>query len=518
MPTSRARLLAAALAASAALALLAAPSADAGTYRAVQCHDGLSAGHADVAYTSTSDRYRDSTDCDGSGLGITHVAGNSPTRGGRFGAWTLAAPAGTQIVRASARVAADGQDWHAPQLAMTLADGARTAIGGVRGSLHTVSWMGEAGRSLSARLACTHPERCGAGADAFLRIRRISVLLRDAIVPTVTPTGSLLQPGSRRGTQTLTLAAADTGGGVRSVAIELNGDPLDSRSYDCRLSQGVAVRLSPCPAQPTARFDVVTTAGRFRQGPNQIRMCANDYAASTNANRACVTRAVRIDNRCPVAAVHGAELRARFAGGGEHARVRSDQATRVVGRVTRADGAPVAGAEVCVAARPLVPGSSEVVLVTPTTDADGTFAARIPAGPSREIRVAHWPGADHALERYLTISSRAVPELRLRPERTLRNGERVRFRVALPGPAAGDRRVEVQARADGRWLRIAGGRTDSAGAWNGSYRFNSTTGRRTYTFRAIVPRQQGYPYGAGASAPRKQTVVGRRAPGPSGSG
>lgn len=511
MPITRPLIIGAALVAAGVLLLLAAPNAEAGTYRAVQCHDGLDAGHPDARYRATSDRYAGDADCDTFGLEITHEASSSPTSSGRYGEWSLSAPAGTEIVRVHARVAAQGHDWHAPQVATVLAGGARSTIDGVRGSLHTIRWAGEGGRALSARLTCTHRERCGRGEDAMLRMRRISLTLRDTSAPRIALSGSLLASGSRRGTQDLAVAASDVGGGVRSIVVEVNGDPLTTRTFDCRLSQGVAVRLRPCPEAPTARFDIQTNTPRFRQGPNQVRVCVSDYAPTTNANRTCATRTVRVDNRCPVSAVHGARLRARFAGGGTSTRVRSDESARVVGRLTGSDGTPISGAQVCVATRALRPASAEGFMATPVTEPDGTFSVRIPAGPSREIRVAHWPGAERALERYLTLTTRAIPKLRLRPRRTLRNGERVRFRASLPGPGAAGRRIEIQARADGRWLRIAGGRTNTRGNWSGSYRFRSTTGRRTYAFRAIVPRQRGYPYEAGASAVRRTRVVGRTA-------
>lgn len=487
--------------------LFSAARADAGTYRAVQCHEGLGAGHADAVFRATGERYRSRADCAGAGLEVSHGAGTAATRGGRYGEWSLAAPAGARIVRAALRVAAEGDDWHSPQVAVTLAGGARQAVAGVRGSLHPVEWAGAAGRVLAARLVCTHAERCGAGERAFVRVRRIALVLEDVLAPQLAVGGSLLEAGSRRGTQALEARTADAGGGVRSVSVELNGSPLASRAFECRLSQGVALRLRPCPGAAAPRFELATGAPGWRQGPNEVRVCAGDHATAGGANRECETRTVRVDNRCPVSAVHGAELAARFAGGGSRARVASDERARVVGRLTR-DGRPVAGARVCVATRLARPGSQERFLEVRRTAADGSFAVTLPRGPNREVRVAHWPGSERALERYLRLDARAVPRLRLLPRRTLRNGERLRFRVGLPGPAAGRRRVEVQARAGGRWLRVAGGRTDRRGAWRGSYRFRSTTGERTYAFRAVVGREPGYPYGAGRSAVRRATVIG----------
>lgn len=504
--TARLALLAAGVAA--ALPLASPPSAVAGSYRAAQCNERLGAGHADAVFQRTVKRYRSDADCASTGLRVTHDADGWLTRAGRSGAWRLIAPAGTTILRAATRVAAATQHGHAPQLFVTAAGGARRFVADVRGSLHPVSWEGEDGRSLTARLTCVKRPHCGPGRRSHIRIRRIVLMLRDAVAPTLELGGELLEAGSRRGTDSLIVATGDAGSGVRSAVVEVNGDPLATRTLGCRLSGVIATRLRPCPSDPRPEFAVATAAGQFRQGPNAVRVCVADYAATTNANRTCAGHGVRVDNRCPLSGVAGAVLRARFRGGSTTLRTRSDRSARIVGRLTDAAGAAVAGARVCVAARALVPGTSERVLATPYTAADGSFRARIPAGPSREIRIAHWPDEYGALERFLKLRTRVVPRLRLRPRRPLRNGERVRFRVRIPAPRAGGRRIAVEARAGGRWVRIARGRSGARGAWRGAYRFRSTSGRRRYAFRAVVPRQAGYPYERGSSRPRRAIVVG----------
>jgi hypothetical protein len=502
--------IAVALLAVGALAMALAPEAAAGTYRAVQCHEGLGAGRADARFTNSSPRYVADADCEGKGLGITHDAGRERTPGGRFGAWTLAAPAGAEIVGVTAGVSAAGADGHTPQLYVGRGDGARVAIAGLRGRRHSVRWSGTTGRALTARLACARRTACGAGRRAHIHLRRIAVTLRDVARPVLAPSGELLGAGSRRGFQALRIAARDTGSGVRSMTVEVNGDPLVTRRLDCELADRVALRLRPCPAGPSSAFDLATTSTSFRQGPNQLRVCASDYAPRGTANRTCLARTVRIDNLCPLSDVAGSTLRARFRGSGSRLATRSDRPAVVHGRLTGESG-PVAGARVCVAARVRGTGGAERIVATPTTNADGSFTARIPAGPNREIRIAHWPNATRAHERYLSLKARAIPRLRLRPRRELANGERVRFGVRLPEPASARRRVVIQARSGHRWIRIAGGRTSAKGTWRGDYRFRSTTGSRRYAFRARVPKQPGYPYAAGRSAIRRVSVDGRTA-------
>ncbi|CAN5137739.1 hypothetical protein BH24ACT23_BH24ACT23_00210 [soil metagenome] len=492
----------------AALAALAPATADAGTYKAIQCHARVSAGHADASFHATSDHYRREADCDGRGLGITHVEGRKPTGNGRYGSWTLTAPAGTELIRAAARVSARGQSRHQPRISVGLGGGSAAQIRDVNGDLHTVSWTGTGGRSLTGRLICTNRDRCGHGRDAHLHMRRIALTLRDDSEPTVALGGSLLADGARRGRQTLEVSTSDAGSGVRQVTVEVNGTPLAARVLDCALAGRIATRLRPCPGAPTPHFDLDTEASGFRQGPNQLRVCATDYAPRATANRTCETAVVRIDNLCPLAEVDGAELRARFAGRGEQTTTTSDSETTVVGSIRDQSGSPLRGAKVCIATRVAQNGRPERVLATPVTGPDGTFRVTIPAGPSRDVRIAHWPNRERALEAMLELTSRVVPRLRIRPEHGLRNGSKARFRVGIPGPASAGRRVAIEARANGRWIRIDGGRTNKRGRFIGSYRFRSTTGTRRYAFRAVVPGQRGYPYAPGRSKVRRVTVVG----------
>jgi hypothetical protein len=84
----------------------------------------------------------------------------------------------------------------------------------------------------------------------------------------------------------------------------------------------------------------------------------------------------------------------------------------------------------------------------------------------------------------------------------------VRFTVWLPGPENQGRRVRIQARTGRRWVDVRSGVTGAHGVYRAIYRFRSTTGRRRYGFRALVPKQRGYPYEAGTSKVRRAIVVG----------
>jgi hypothetical protein len=180
----------------------------------------------------------------------------------------------------------------------------------------------------------------------------------------------------------------------------------------------------------------------------------------------------------------------------------------VRGQLLSATGDPIAGARVCVATRVPIAGTQERVVVSPTTDSAGRFAAELPPGPSRNVRVAYWWNGARVAERYLSLRVHAHPELTLRPHHALHNGRHVRFEVTLPGPAAKHRWVRIQARSGHRWVEVRNGRTNVHGVYRARYRFHATTGRQRYAFRAFVPSQRGYPYERGRSKVRRLTVIG----------
>jgi hypothetical protein len=127
-------------------------------------------------------------------------------------------------------------------------------------------------------------------------------------------------------------------------------------------------------------------------------------------------------------------------------------------------------------------------------------------GPGRRLRIAYWPGPGSALQRFGRIRFRARPRLALRPRSAVGNGHRIRFRVRLPGPAAARRLVRIEALAPRGWVPVTEGRTGAGGRFHGSYRFHATTRSRTYRFRALVPKQAGYPYAAGTSRVKRKRV------------
>ena len=499
-PTStRARaLLAVAIVACPALAAPA--SARAGAYRAALCNPELGARHADATFQRNSRHYLSDASCDmgGKGLAVRHDASRS--RAGAWAAWVVRSPSGTAISRLSVSAAGRARRGIVPELLGGPAGGL-TPFAAPVGELERFRWSGAPTRTFAARLRCRRRSGCGRGRGARVRVKRLALMLDDHAVPTLRLDGSLFTSGSRRGVQTIAPSATDVGGGVRRLLVQVNDQPITAHTISCHVTDRIATRLSPCPGGASASFAAATASSPFRQGPNVVRVCAADYAATTAANRACARRRVRIDNLCPVSEVaDGATLVARLR--------RDGDGGIVAGRLLDAGGEGVPGARACVATRIRIDGVAERVAAVPLTDAEGRFRARIPSGPSREVRVAYWPSTAGAVERYLRLDVPARPRMRLRPRHAIENGSRVRFHVRLPGPASEHRRVRIQARSGLRWLDLRSGLTGVHGVYRARYRFHATTGRRSYRFRAVVPKQHGYPYEAGKSKVRRVTVIG----------
>lgn len=489
------------------LLLVAAGTADGGVYRAAQCNPGLGAGHGDLDFERNSDHYVGDAACqEGRGLSIRHAADRSGS--GRWGAWALRAPTGASLQRVSAKVSGGGAGGHVPELLVGFPGSDPAPFGQALGRAHAARWRGEGADSFQARLRCDRASGCGAGAAAKLRIRRLALRLLDEQAPTAELDGQLVANRTQRGSRALAVIATDAGGGVRRVFLHVNGAPVAARKLDCELTRGIATRLRPCPASAEASFELDTEGSPFRQGPNQVRACVLDYATSNDRNRDCVSRRVRVDNACPIdATAEAGHLETRIAGAGDDGSIVHGESAQLVGHLLDGSGAGIEGADVCVATRADLHGAPERVIATPQTGAGGRFEVRLAPGPSREVRVAHWAGSERVAESYLRLGVRARPRLRLDPRGTLRNGDRVRFTVRLHGPAAEGRRAHIKVRADGRWLKLRTGTTDRSGRWRSAYRFRATTGARTYHFRAVVPRQPGYPFEGGRSEVREARVA-----------
>jgi len=182
--------------------------------------------------------------------------------------------------------------------------------------------------------------------------------------------------------------------------------------------------------------------------------------------------------------------------------VRYAHRPRIAGRARWPNGGPLANATVSVTPR------RGGWVQRATAGSDGHYALKIPAGPSRTIRLQAWaPGAGSLACTTVKVKTRAG--VKLEATKRVRPGGRVRFHGRLLGkpiPRRG-KLVEIQAFDGGRWRTFAQPRSQRSGRFKTSYRLRRTFGPRTFRFRARVRRESGYPYELGRSRVVKVRVL-----------
>jgi hypothetical protein len=184
---------------------------------------------------------------------------------------------------------------------------------------------------------------------------------------------------------------------------------------------------------------------------------------------------------------------------------------RLGGRLTAPGGNPLQDVDVEVSARLAVEGATFSPVATLRTSGTGRFSYLLPRGPSRVIQF-RYPGTARIRPqtREVDVRVRASSSIRRSPRRVV-NGDSVTFAGRLLGDflPAGGKLVELQFYDRGRWRTFRTVRSaPSTGRWSYSYRFDGTHGTRTYRFRVMIPRENGYPYATGASRKVAVTVRG----------
>jgi hypothetical protein len=94
-----------------------------------------------------------------------------------------------------------------------------------------------------------------------------------------------------------------------------------------------------------------------------------------------------------------------------------------------------------------------------------------------------------------------VTTLKVSKEKVV-NGEEIEFRGRVRGamPEGPGKLVHLQVYTRGRWATFATPRAlAGSGRWRHPYRFTATRGHVKYRFRALVPREAGFPYDTGGS-------------------
>jgi hypothetical protein len=215
----------------------------------------------------------------------------------------------------------------------------------------------------------------------------------------------------------------------------------------------------------------------------------------------------------------GVKLTARLEpGGATRKTVRYGRGARVVGSLKSATGEPLAGREIVIdenfGAGALIDHRVRTVI----TNDRGRWRSRLPAGPTRRVRVSfdgdlhHVPAQEFGgrlavrTGARLRVSSRRVPEGRA----VMFKGKigRVGARIPAPGKLV---QLQYQDPVTRRWYTVRNPfYTDSRGRFKTRYRFGThyaTNVKIRFRLRALPERD--WPYRAARSAARRVTVLAR---------
>jgi hypothetical protein len=215
----------------------------------------------------------------------------------------------------------------------------------------------------------------------------------------------------------------------------------------------------------------------------------------------------------------GVDLSARIEPGGERrVIVGYARSTHAAGRLVAADGAPLAHQEVTVEEYFGEGALIDRRVRTVRTGSEGRWRSRLPAGPSRSVKV-YFAGDQRYLGEETSAGALAVKtRARFRTSRRkVPEGRSVIFkgRIARRGARIpnGGKVVELQVRErPGRWNTVREAfRTRPMGRYRMRYRFGRFYAHDTrFTFRVKVSRQSDWPYKAPVSSrKRKVTVLNR---------
>lgn len=411
---------------------------------------------------------------------------------------------------------------------------ARRTISGTGGSAaHLLGFVTCAPRDTSVVSCEPGPD----GAPARLNIYRATFTLQDREAPTVTSvSGDAVTEATWVGSTGISVAAADQGGGVYRLGVEVDGQMrswTNLAGAPCVSWTGMErtfVSPKPCPAT-VGGVQTISTAD-LPEGPHSVRVVVEDAAGNQTTAYGPTTKTLQ---RSPVAAAGplgvgalapgqdlgpengtpaatDARLRARWAGGERDVKtIRHNQRPTLDGQLTTASGQPIRDALIRVTITRDARRSPSFERDSLKTDREGRFRWKQPAGvSSRSIRLAyHRRLRDSAPVATRTLRLKVKAPIRLRLSRTLaRRGDTVRLAGSLVGrplPAMG-KVIELQARnPGGRWITFRTVRTRRNGQFTARYRFRNP-GPARFQMRVRSRRSGDYPYATGVSPIRAIAV------------
>jgi hypothetical protein len=491
--------------------LVAAQSADAGTYKLYTCNvPGRDTPTPSTApWTATLDglntTFFDKCATGGSfGIGLNQ--GQRFMHPGTSAGLTLMRPgtgpkAAIGIVRYRTWITAELAGSGAPAF---ISDGGAFAPPGGSG-MWTSPVFEQSNRAVYVQLYCS----TGAASDCQfdsavpLRVDGVEADLYEDVVPTGTiDGGSLLDPRVHSGQATLDFTAIDQESGVARVEALLGETVVATADLTRNSRLCPHTDLNACVQRYTDHLAIDTA--RVASGDYAIALRITDAAG--NQRLIAGPHSVSVANRAASDnAATGVRLKAFFANSRSTHTTNFRRSVRVRGRLLDPTSRGIDGARLEIVEQPDAAAAKETLSYT-TTSSDGTFSF-VASGkkPSRTIVVRYFNevGAKApSASRRLRLRVRAASTFKL----TLR-GISVRYSGRLltrPVPRGG-KQIYIQGRASGgAWQRFAVRWTDRKGRFSGLYRLRVRRPGVRLQFRVEIPKQKRYPY-----APRVGRVVTR---------
>ena len=487
--------------------------ASAGQFAVAMCGDQSVASHA-FKFDRNSTRFRSSAACGGSSsAGLKLEVEEGRTSGSRWGRWRTASPSPLlPIVGWSLRAHIHDSDGLIGRICFERASTETRCFGDdTNGSYRLHGAVAPDGEAISLRLGCFLDKGCDGGKNAHVFARNMVLTIADRTAPTIQLSGPLMSGGLKAGETFVQADVADGESGVHRLEVLVNGVVVESSTGSGCLEPraGTFAGYSPCPKESDETVALDTETAPFVNGANRVEVCASDVSSSglADANRACESTSIEVDNSCPSSSFGAASLKAGIGPTLDQSPVIDyGVSPELAGRVISSSGSPLSDAVVCVQERSLGSSSAFRELAEMRSGSDGRFGMKLGAGPSREIRLVQRSGSVIWV-REITVRVRTRPEIKLSRSQ-LRGGGCLEIRGSVPGPLNSGVVVGLQGRAKGsqRWMTFGDAVTRADGVMAYRYCFRATSTTTVYELRAVVKDQGIYPYLGGVSSVRRVRV------------
>lgn len=348
--------------------------------------------------------------------------------------------------------------------------------------------------SLTLFVECV-PGICTTNSGALLTMRRLELDVTDDTGPTFagTPSGDLFdttRPLS--GARSVAFAASDTGSGVFAAYLEVDGQRVASQIVDANAGRCAKPFTSFAPCRASAAGSLSFDTSKLVDGAHSVRLVVSD-ATETNTAAYGPIQVTTANGSPGVTGECGSAtgVTARFL------TTKKTVLTRKGGGAFTLAGTAPAGSALTLQSLETRTGAGWVVAATGVAEADGSFRLRVPAGPSRSLRVAYRASPSAGALSCSNVLVLKVPaRVTLSAKRTSTRRYRLSGRLLVPSRG---KVIELQAYERGKWRTFGSARSSATGRFAYRYAFRAESRGRTFRMRARVRADAAYPFSLGYS-------------------